>query len=127
MAAEKDQEVLIKVVLAGDFDVGKTCLLNQFTERSFSNLYSSTIGSYTSVLCGCTCSFTAVETNCTNTVHADVCTNPRGLVDETRWSKMMFTNGPKPVSLICLYTAETNISRQLYKWFIVCHNLEEYM
>eukprot|EP00731_Ephydatia_muelleri_P017277 Em0010g375a len=44
MAAEKDQEVLIKVVLAGDFDVGKTCLLNQFTERSFSNLYSSTIG-----------------------------------------------------------------------------------
>lgn len=43
-APEKDHEMLVKIVMAGDFDVGKTCLLNQFTERSFSNLYSSTIG-----------------------------------------------------------------------------------
>ena len=42
MATKK--QVLLKVVILGDIDVGKTCLMNQYVNKRFSNQYKATIG-----------------------------------------------------------------------------------
>ncbi|KAL1460118.1 hypothetical protein WDU94_012056 [Cyamophila willieti] len=42
MATRK--KVLLKVVMLGNVAVGKTCLLNQFVDKKFSNQYKATIG-----------------------------------------------------------------------------------
>ena len=36
---------MLKLLLLGDSSVGKTCLLNQFVNREFTNIYKATIGS----------------------------------------------------------------------------------
>ena len=37
-------KVLLKVILLGDISVGKTALLNQFVNKTFTNNYKCTIG-----------------------------------------------------------------------------------
>lgn len=42
MATRK--KVLLKVIILGDINVGKTCLMNQFVNKRFSSQYKATIG-----------------------------------------------------------------------------------
>ena len=41
---QADYDYLFKILLIGDSGVGKSCLLNRFTEDIFSENYISTIG-----------------------------------------------------------------------------------
>ena len=38
------KKVLLKVILVGDMSVGKTALLNQYVNNTFTNNYKNTIG-----------------------------------------------------------------------------------
>lgn len=38
------KKILLKVIILGDTGVGKTCLMNQYVNKRFSNQYKATIG-----------------------------------------------------------------------------------
>jgi len=44
LAQKKRKQILLKVIILGDSGVGKTCLMNQYVNKKFSNQYKATIG-----------------------------------------------------------------------------------
>merc|ERR1712157_364124 len=44
MGMSNRKKVLLKVIILGDSGVGKTCLMNQYVNRKFTNQYKATIG-----------------------------------------------------------------------------------
>merc|ERR1711879_352674 len=44
MGSTSRKKVLLKVIILGDSGVGKTCLMNQYVNRKFTNQYKATIG-----------------------------------------------------------------------------------
>ena len=41
---DKNQELFFKILLLGDWSVGKTCFLMRYTDNTFTDIHLSTIG-----------------------------------------------------------------------------------
>jgi GTPase SAR1 family protein len=44
MKSQKDYDCLFKIIILGDSGVGKTAILNRFSDDSFTETYSTTVG-----------------------------------------------------------------------------------